>query len=51
MKIIGVSASPRKNQSTCFALQQCLDEADSTGITTARNLGRRMAEVAQSLSF
>ena len=26
MKIIGVSASPRKNQSTYFALEQCLDE-------------------------
>ena len=35
MKIIGVSASPRKNQSTCFALEQCLDEvklaADASG--------------------
>jgi multimeric flavodoxin WrbA len=36
MKIIGVSASPRKKQSTYFALEQCLDEvklvSDSSGI-------------------
>ncbi len=36
MKLIGVSASPRKNQSTAFALEQCLDEvklaANSSGI-------------------
>ncbi len=30
MKIIGVSASPRKNQSTAFALAQCLDEVKLT---------------------
>ncbi len=35
MKIIGISASPRKNQSTCCMLEQCLDEvklaADASG--------------------
>ncbi|MCI5143784.1 MAG: flavodoxin family protein, partial [Candidatus Electrothrix sp. ATG1] len=30
MKIIGVAASPRKNKSTRFLLEQCLDAIKST---------------------
>ena len=46
MKIIGVSASPRKNQSTCFALEQCLDEAKLTAAASGKSIEVEVIDLA-----
>ena len=38
MKIIGVSASARKNKSTHFLLEQCLDESKRTAETLGKSI-------------
>ena len=59
MKIIAVACSPRKGKTTKAALEVCLEAAreagdqgvadDDVGLETARNLGRRVAEVCLQL--
>lgn len=47
MKIIGVSASPRKNKSTGFLLEQCLDEATKTAQESGAELGFEMVDLSK----
>ena len=46
MKIIGVAASARKNKSTRFLLEQCLEEAKSTAENAGQNLEVELIELA-----
>ena len=46
MKIIGISASPRKNRSTHFLLEQCLNELKSTAETAGKNLEIELINLA-----
>ena len=46
MKIIGVSASPRKNQSTCFALEQCLDEVKLASDASGKSIDVEIIDLA-----
>ncbi len=46
MKIIGISASPRKNKSTLFLLNQCLDEAKQTAEKSGRDLSVEVIDLA-----
>ncbi len=48
MKIIGVSASPRKNKSTRFLLEQCLAEMKKTAETLAKPLEVELINLANS---
>jgi multimeric flavodoxin WrbA len=49
MKIVGVSCSPRKGQTTVQAAMLCHDMV-VIGLETARNLGCRVAEVVRRLA-
>ncbi|WP_136809780.1 flavodoxin family protein [Desulfosediminicola flagellatus] len=46
MKIIGVAASPRKNKSTNFLLEQCLDEANKTAQESGIHLDTELVDLA-----
>ncbi len=46
MKIIGVSASPRKNKSTHFLLEQCLDEVRLTAEASGNDLDVELIDLA-----
>ena len=46
MKVIGVSASPRKNQSTCFALEQCLNEIELASDASGKNIEVEIIDLA-----
>ncbi len=46
MKIIGVSASPRKKQSTFFALEQCLDEVRIASDSSGNNIDVEIIDLA-----
>ncbi len=46
MKIIGVSASPRKNQSTYYALQQCLEEITLSAKSAGKNIEVEIVDLA-----
>jgi multimeric flavodoxin WrbA len=46
MKIIGISASARKNKSTHFLLEQCLNEARRTAETLGKNLDIELINLA-----
>lgn len=46
MKIIGISASPRKSKSTHFLLEQCLHEASQTAADMGRELEVELVDLA-----
>ncbi len=46
MKFIGVSASPRKNKSTHFLLEQCLNEIKVTAEAAGKNLEVELIDLA-----
>lgn len=46
MKIIGIAASARKNKSTRFLLEQCLEEAKRSAGNTGQNLEVELVELA-----
>ena len=46
MKIIGVSASPRKKQSTFFALEQCLDEVKLASEALGKSIDIEIIDLA-----
>jgi multimeric flavodoxin WrbA len=46
MKIIGVSASPRKKQSTYFALEQCLDEVKLASEASGKGIDVEIIDLA-----
>ena len=46
MKIIGISASARKNKSTHFLLDQCLNECKSTAELQGRSLDVELIDLA-----
>jgi multimeric flavodoxin WrbA len=46
MKIIGVSASPRKKQSTYFALEQCLDEVKLASEALGKSIDVEIIDLA-----
>lgn len=46
MKIIGISASARKNESTHFLLEQCLNESRSTAETLGKNIDVELINLA-----
>jgi multimeric flavodoxin WrbA len=46
MKIIGISASARKNRSTCFLLEKCLDESRRHAEKTGNNLDVELIDLA-----
>jgi len=46
MKIIGVSASPRKKQSTYFALEQCLDEVKLASEASGKSIDVEIVNLA-----
>ena len=46
MKIIGVSASPRKKQSTYFALEQCLDEVKLASEASGKSIDIEIIDLA-----
>ncbi len=46
MKIIGIAASARKNKSTHFLLEQCLDEAMKTAADRGLDLNIELVELA-----
>jgi multimeric flavodoxin WrbA len=46
MKIIGISASARKKQSTYFLLDQCLQEVSSTAETLGKSLDVELIDLA-----
>ena len=46
MKIIGVSASPRKNQSTYFALEQCLNEVKLAADASGKSINVEIIDLA-----
>ncbi|ADH84861.1 flavodoxin family protein [Desulfurivibrio alkaliphilus] len=46
MKIIGVSASARKNKSTCFLLEQCLDQLKESAATAGKSLEVELIDLA-----
>ncbi len=46
MKIIGISASPRKNKSTHFLLEQCLHEVKYTAEGSEKNLEVELIDLA-----
>jgi len=46
MKIIGVSASPRKKQSTYFALEQCLDEVKLASEALGKSIDIEIIDLA-----
>lgn len=50
MKIIGVSASPRRNKSSRFLLEQCLNEIDETAKTLGTPMETELVDLAP-LSF
>ena len=50
MKIIGVSASPRKNKSTRFLLEQCLDEVKLTAQASDKDMQVELIDLA-SMTF
>lgn len=46
MKIIGVAASPRKNKSTHFLLEQCLNEIKVTAEASGKNIDVELIDLA-----
>lgn len=46
MKIIGISASPRKNKSTFFLLEQCLEEVRQAATSHGKNLETELIDLA-----
>jgi multimeric flavodoxin WrbA len=46
MKIIGVAASPRKNKSTHFFLEQCLDEVKRTAEASGKKIEVELIDMA-----
>ena len=46
MKIIGISASPRKNKSTYFLLEQCLHEVKYTAESSEKNIEVELIDLA-----
>ena len=46
MKIIGISASGRKNKSTHFMLEQCLDELRNTAELLGEKLDIELIDIA-----
>ena len=46
MKIIGISASPRKNQSTRYALEQCFAEITLTGEAAGKSIAVEIIDLA-----
>ncbi len=47
MKIIGVSASPRRNKSTRFLLEKCLGEISKTAESLGKSLEVELVDLAQ----
>ena len=46
MKIIGVAASARKNKTTHFMLEQCLNEAKHTAEIAGKNIDAALIDIA-----
>ncbi|MGB3209398.1 MAG: flavodoxin family protein [Desulforhopalus sp.] len=46
MKIVGIAASPRKNKSTHFLLEKCLEEVKHTALTMGRSLEIELIDLA-----